>query len=282
MELWLNFGLAWVSVLLVFLLSVIYILRMMVRSKCSMCKSLDKINKFLRKHHKIMGILLVITGLIHGLFSSEKVWSLNIGTMSWVVSILLGINWMVRKSLGKYKGWMYYHRLLTAIFVGTIVWHVIDVGGIQAHKILFRHNTEFNSSISLPSSSSSSLDDYEVSDINSQIQGGKYKDGTFTGEATGYRAGLKVSIKIKNNQLISVEVTEHNEVNQRFYSRPIQIVPQEIIDEQSTQVDTVSGATFTSIGIINAVNDALSKAIVSGEVPKNLELPKNSGKGGRH
>ena len=33
-----------------------------------------------------------------------------------------------------------------------------------------------------------------------------------------------------------------------------------IISAQSTDVDTVSGATFSSTGIINAVNDALGKA----------------------
>ena len=33
-----------------------------------------------------------------------------------------------------------------------------------------------------------------------------------------------------------------------------------ILSAQSTDVDTVSGATFSSTGIINAVNDALGKA----------------------
>lgn len=283
MELWLNFGFAWISVLLVFLLCIIYGLRMIAGNKSSISKVARKVNKFLRRHHKIMGILLVLTGLVHGLFSSEKVWSFNLGTIAWVVSILLGMNWMLRKSLSNYKGWMFYHRLLTVIFIGTIVWHVIDVGGIQVHKILFGHSSNYASlSSSNSSSTSSELESNSVSDINGQLQGGQYKDGIYTGEATGYRAGLKVSIVIKNNQILKAEVTEHNEVNSRFYSRPIQMVPQEIIDAQSTQVDTVSGATFTSVGIINAVNDALSKAIISGEVPKNLVLPRNSGRSGHH
>ena len=40
------------------------------------------------------------------------------------------------------------------------------------------------------------------------------------------------------------------------------VIPSEIINEQSLDVDIVSGATYTSNGIINAVKDALSKALI--------------------
>lgn len=81
-----------------------------------------------------------------------------------------------------------------------------------------------------------------------------------------------------HNAIKNVKVTKHNEVNRRFYDRPISIIPNEIVQAQSTDVDTVSGATFTSIGIINAVNDALSKAVVSGDLPADKSLPSNSGR----
>ncbi|GAA0092872.1 hypothetical protein UT300009_29010 [Paraclostridium bifermentans] len=51
--------------------------------------------------HKLMGISLVITGLIHGIFSGESVISLNTGTICWVISIILGVSWMARKILRK-------------------------------------------------------------------------------------------------------------------------------------------------------------------------------------
>lgn len=38
-----------------------------------------------------------------------------------------------------------------------------------------------------------------------------------------------------------------------------------ILNKQSLEVDAVTGATYSSKGIINAVSDALSKAVVSGE-----------------
>ncbi|MDX1358727.1 MAG: FMN-binding protein [Clostridia bacterium] len=37
-------------------------------------------------------------------------------------------------------------------------------------------------------------------------------------------------------------------------------IPERIIDQQSTRVDAVSGATRSSIAIMNAVEDALQKA----------------------
>ena len=53
-----------------------------------------------------------------------------------------------------------------------------------------------------------------------------------------------------------------------------------ILDNQSTEVDTTAGATFTSIGIMNATNDALSKALIDGTLPINKTLPENRGHGG--
>ena len=35
-------------------------------------------------------------------------------------------------------------------------------------------------------------------------------DGTFEGEANGYRPGLKVSVDIKNNKITSIRITSYN------------------------------------------------------------------------
>ena len=85
-------------------------------------------------------------------------------------------------------------------------------------------------------------------------------DGVYNGEADGFRPGLKVEIEIAKGNLIRVDVIDHNEVNPRFWERPVTIIPDEIIKRQSTKVDAVSGASATSYGIMAAVEDALSKA----------------------
>lgn len=267
MNLFLNYGFAWISVFLAAALSIIYHLRKLIIKSKGKINILVSINKKLRKHHKLLGIALVITGLVHGYFSSENIFSLNLGTAAWIVSILLGLNWMARKRLSKYKGWIYYHRILTVVFLLTIILHVIQVGGIQVHKLLLGTTTSSGQKVT-------------VSGFVKTIQGASLKDGTYTGEADGYRPGLRVSVEISNNTITSIEIIEHNEVNSRFYQKALDTIPQAILDNQNTEVDAASGATFTSIGIMNAVNDALSKALIDGSLPSLQQLPQNRGHGG--
>lgn len=86
-----------------------------------------------------------------------------------------------------------------------------------------------------------------------------YKDGTYTGTARGYKPGLTVSVTVSNGKVSDIEITSHNE-SKGFYEEPFEVVPQEIIDSQSTKVDAVSGATRSSVGIMNAVANALQGA----------------------
>jgi polyferredoxin/uncharacterized protein with FMN-binding domain len=91
------------------------------------------------------------------------------------------------------------------------------------------------------------------------ISDGKYKDGIYTAEGVGYAPSLKVKVTIKDNKIIDVQIVSHNETP-GFYERAFEVVPNEIIESQSTNVDTVSGATMSSYGIIEAVNKALTEA----------------------
>lgn len=86
-----------------------------------------------------------------------------------------------------------------------------------------------------------------------------YKDGTYTGTARGYHPGLTVSVTVANGKISNIEITSHDE-SRGFYEKPFAIVPQEIIDSQSTNVDAVSGATRSSNGIMMAVANALQNA----------------------
>ena len=87
----------------------------------------------------------------------------------------------------------------------------------------------------------------------------KYKDGTYSGSATGFAGTLQVSVQISNDVITGITVISHNDT-QGICDRAIEEMPGKIISSQSTSVDVVSGASYTSKGIINAVNDALSKA----------------------
>lgn len=92
----------------------------------------------------------------------------------------------------------------------------------------------------------------------------KYKDGVYTGSAVGFRGHgyngvTKVSVTVKKDKITSVKVVSIGDTP-RFYETPVEEIPQEILKAQSTNVDVVSGATFSSKGIINAVSAALKKA----------------------
>ncbi|HEX3023155.1 MAG TPA: FMN-binding protein [Lachnospiraceae bacterium] len=88
----------------------------------------------------------------------------------------------------------------------------------------------------------------------------KYIDGTYEGTGIGYRNGTtKVSVTVKNDVITDVKIVS-NEDTPRFFEYASTQIIGEILDAQSYEVDTVSGATYSSNGIMNAVENALSKA----------------------
>ena len=91
----------------------------------------------------------------------------------------------------------------------------------------------------------------------------KYKDGTYTGTGQGFRgATTKVSVTIADGKITKIETLSYGD-DRPYYEKAESSITKSIISKQSTSVDTVSGATFSSKGIISAAQDALSQAEVS-------------------
>lgn len=88
-----------------------------------------------------------------------------------------------------------------------------------------------------------------------------YKDGTYYGTGTGFGGTLKVKVEISGGKIISIQIME-NQDGSEYISKASALI-NTIIQNQSTNVDTVSGATYSSVGIIQAVRNALSQAAVS-------------------
>ena len=78
--------------------------------------------------------------------------------------------------------------------------------------------------------------------------GAGYKDGTYTGEADGFGG------------MVAVEVTSAEKEDGAYLAMAEDIIPK-IIEAQSAEVDTISGATFSSTGIKNASEQALEQAV---------------------
>lgn len=84
-------------------------------------------------------------------------------------------------------------------------------------------------------------------------------DGVYTGEGSGFRGNITAQVTVKNQQITSVEVVQYND-DFKWFNRANNIIPDSIVQSQSTDVDVVSGATYSSRGIKDAVKDALNKA----------------------
>lgn len=81
-------------------------------------------------------------------------------------------------------------------------------------------------------------------------------DGTFTGSAQGYGGTVTTQVTIDNGYIASVEVIDHAGETPAYFSQAERLCD-DIVDAQTTSVDTVSGATFSSAGILNGATQAL-------------------------
>ena len=90
-------------------------------------------------------------------------------------------------------------------------------------------------------------------------------DGTYEGSANGFSGKIKVSVVIKNQTIRSINILSNSD-DEAFFNRAKEGVTASILAKQSTDVDTVSGATYSSRGIINAVNAGVSVCLCSAEL----------------
>lgn len=86
-----------------------------------------------------------------------------------------------------------------------------------------------------------------------------FKDGTYTGSAQGFGGQVEVAVTIEQGEITAIEITSAKGEDSAYLSSAKKVIDS-ILAEQSVDVDTVSGATFSSTGIINAVAGALSQA----------------------
>lgn len=86
-----------------------------------------------------------------------------------------------------------------------------------------------------------------------------YKDGTYKGSARGFGGPISVSVKVKKGKISKVSVLSAAAETPSYWARA-KVVANAISRKKTTNVDVVSGATYSSNGIINAVRNALKKA----------------------
>lgn len=96
------------------------------------------------------------------------------------------------------------------------------------------------------------------------IRGPYAHDGSYQGSSKGYGGTVTMEITIKNGYLSSVDIVDASHEDEAWL-KMCKDVPESIRKAQSPDIDTVSGATFTSTGMINAVKKAIKKEESQGE-----------------
>lgn len=100
---------------------------------------------------------------------------------------------------------------------------------------------------------------------------GRFTPGTYVGEAVGHGDKLELEVVVDENDILEVNIKKHNETD-GIADPALERIPKEIVEYQSLNVDTVSGATVTSDAILEASKIALEKSGVDiNELLKDVE-----------
>lgn len=88
---------------------------------------------------------------------------------------------------------------------------------------------------------------------------GPYQDGSYTASAQGFGGDITVTVTIQGGYISDITVDDASGEDSAYFSMAEDIL-EDILSAQSAEVDTVSGATFSSTGLKNAVAAALEEA----------------------
>lgn len=90
-----------------------------------------------------------------------------------------------------------------------------------------------------------------------------YADGVYTGSAQGFGGQITVQVTVSGGVMTAVEIVSASGETASYLARAEGVISA-MLASGSPNVDVVSGATYSSTGIINAVKRALNKAAVDG------------------
>ena len=100
--------------------------------------------------------------------------------------------------------------------------------------------------------------------------GGNFQNGIYTGTGEGYRGKVTVTVKVADGKITELILDDYAD-DKSYMERAKNRIFQEMISRQNTDVDTVAGATYSSNGLIEAVNKALGNEEGEGKKPEQEE-----------
>ena len=101
------------------------------------------------------------------------------------------------------------------------------------------------------------------------------KDGLYRGSAKGFKSTVTVEVRVTGGKIESITVVSQNESG-RAWAKAVAVI-EAIINKQSTDVDAVSSATYSSNAIKEATRNALESEPINEEEPEEIQkLDQNS------
>jgi len=97
------------------------------------------------------------------------------------------------------------------------------------------------------------VDAIQIENIDLQ----KVKDGDYTGEFDAILVKVKVLVRVRGHRITEIELVRHE--NGR--GKPAEVITGYVVEKQSLQVDTISGATSSSKVILEAIELALKQGL---------------------
>lgn len=132
------------------------------------------------------------------------------------------------------------------------------VNNTEANSVNTKNNQDNDNGKNNKTSTSISSNEENNTSKNQNSNTGGFKDGEYIGEAQGFKGIVKVKVSVSNGKISDVEVIETTD--DYDYFQKAEEITSHMVEKNSTDVAVVSGATFSSNGIINAAKNALSKA----------------------
>lgn len=87
-----------------------------------------------------------------------------------------------------------------------------------------------------------------------------YKDGIYTASAYGYDGDIEITITIQDHKITEIKGLSY-ESDSWYYETAKKSLFAQILSKQNSEVDVVSGATYSSKAIINSVKKILEEAL---------------------
>ena len=89
-----------------------------------------------------------------------------------------------------------------------------------------------------------------------------YTTGIYEGIGQGLRGNIHLRLQMSSAGIVDIEITEHREAAYPGLAAMEELLEM-VLETGSTDLDAISGATFSSRGFLEAVEDALGKAAVA-------------------